>query len=207
MKDFLKVLKKAVVLSLVMMVLCGIIYPLALTGIGQLVFPKQANGSIIEVNGETVGSELIGQQFSDERFFKGRVSNVSYNTYEEVDVAEGNYGGVSSGGSNYAASNPALEERVEADLAAFLEANPTVKQEEIPTDLLTASGSGLDPHISPDAAAVQIPAVAKATGLSEEDLQGIVKENTEGKWLGIFGEHRVNVLKTNLAVAKAIKII
>lgn len=212
MKEFGSMLKKTFVLSIVLLVICGFIYPLALTGLSQLVFPKQANGNLLEVDGKAVGSELVGQQFSDEKFFKGRVSAVNYNTYSEEDlIADENgetaYGGVSSGSFNYGATNTDLEARVKADLESFLAANPDIKQEDIPADLLTASGSGLDPHISIEAAKVQIPAIAKATGLSEDELQKIVDENVEGKLLGIFGENKVNVLKTNIGVAKAIGIL
>ncbi|MEG0564986.1 MAG: K(+)-transporting ATPase subunit C [Hungatella sp.] len=209
MKTFLKMLKNALILSGVLMVLCAIVYPLALTGAGQLLFHKQANGNLVEVNGKAVGSELVGQQFSDAGYFKGRISAVHYNTYTEADLlpdADGNpiYGGVASGGSNYGASNPDLAARVEADMSDFLAANPGVKAEDIPADLLTASGSGLDPHISPAAAKIQIPAIAAATGLTEAELEAIVAAQTEHKVLGVFGEERVNVLKSNIEIAKAL---
>lgn len=212
MKSFGKILKSAVILTVTLMILCSVVYPLILTGISQLVFHKQANGNLVEVNGEAVGSELVGQNFTDERFFKGRVSSVNYNTYTEEDLIpdeEGNvaYGGVSSGSYNYGASNPDLKARVEASIDEFLKANPTVKKEEIPADLLTASGSGLDPHISVKSAEIQVPAIAKATGLSEDELKQMIKDNTEGKVLGILGEEKVNVLTLNISVAKAIGII
>lgn len=212
MKSSLNMFKNSLILTVAMLVICGVLFPLALTGVSQLVFNKQANGNLVMVNGEAVGSELVGQQFTDERFFRGRVSTVNYNTYTEEDLipdAEGNtaYGGVSSGNTNYGATNPALHERVEADLKDFLAKHPEVKQEDIPTDLLTASGSGMDPHISPESAKIQIPAVAKATGLTEEALIGIVDSNTEHKILGIFGEEKVNVLKSNIAVAEAMGIL
>ncbi len=212
MKSFGKILKSAVILTVTLMILCSVVYPLILTGISQLVFHKQANGNLVEVNGEAVGSELVGQNFTDERFFKGRVSSVNYNTYTEEDLIpdeEGNvaYGGVSSGSYNYGASNPDLKARVEASIDEFLKANPTVKKEEIPADLLTASGSGLDPHISVKSAEIQVPAIAEATGLSEDELKQMIKENTEGKVLGVLGEEKVNVLTLNISVAKAIGII
>lgn len=194
------------------MILCSVVYPLILTGISQLAFHKQANGNLIKVNGEAVGSELVGQNFTDERFFKGRVSSVNYNTYTEEDLIpdeEGNvaYGGVSSGSYNYGASNPDLKERVEASIDEFLKANPTVKKEDIPADLLTASGSGLDPHISVKSAEIQVPAIAKATGLNEDELKQMIKDNTEGKVLGVLGEEKVNVLTLNISVAKAIGLL
>lgn len=204
MKSLLKMLKSAFLVSIVLLVICGFAYPVLVTGASQLLFPKQANGNLVTVDGEAVGSQLVGQDFTDDRYFKGRVSSVNYNTYTEGDES---YGGVSSGSTNYAATNPELKERVEKDMAEFLEKNPDIKPEEIPTDLLTGSGSGLDPHISPESAAIQIPAIAKATGLTEEELQTMVNNNTEGKFLGVFGENKVNVLMTNLDVAKAIGVI
>ncbi|MEG2421580.1 MAG: potassium-transporting ATPase subunit C, partial [Oscillospiraceae bacterium] len=146
------------------------------------------------------GSALVGQDFTDPRFLQGRPSAVNYNTFTDA----GTFGGVSSGSQNYGPSNPALTERVQADMDAFLAAHPDVKAAEIPADLVTSSGSGLDPDISPASAAVQIPQLAKNTGLSEEALTQMVAENTTGKFLGIFGEARVNVLGVNLAIARAL---
>lgn len=207
MSKILSGLKKITIFSVVLLLLCGIIYPLLVTGISQVLFPNKANGSIIEVNGKEVGSELVGQDFTDERFMKCRPSAVNYNTYTAEEKEEGTYTGVSSGSDNYAPSNPELIARVEEDMAEFLKNNPYVKKEDIPTDLLTASGSGLDPHISPESAKVQIPALVKSTGLSEEELQEIVDNNTKSKFLGIFGEETVNVLKVNLEIAKKLQII
>jgi K+-transporting ATPase ATPase C chain len=206
----MKILMTALRISLVLLLVCGLLYPLAMTGIGQLLFPHQSNGSVIWNNGKPVGSELLGQAFSDPRFFHGRVSAVGYNTYTKADtVPDKNgkkaYSGVASGSANLAPSNPALAERVKKEIAEFLKANPGVKKEQIPTDLMTSSGSGLDPHISPAAAKIQIPAIAKATGISIGDLEALVAKYTEGRQLGIFGEPRVNVLKLNLEVAKRLK--
>ena len=207
----MKIMKKAILVSIVLMILCGIIYPLVLTGISQLVLNKKANGNMIVVDGKEVGSELIGQNFTDPMFFRGRVSSVNYNTYTEGDTRpnkEGKtaYSGVGSGSQNLAPSNKELQERVEKDIEDFLKSNPGVKKEDIPTDLLTSSGSGLDPDISPEAAAIQIPAVSKASGISETELQKIVDKYTEGKSLGIFGEPRVNILKANIEIASILKI-
>jgi len=202
MSTFLKGIKKPFLVTVALLVICGLAYPLLLTGISQLIFPGQANGSLITIDGQAVGSELIGQDFTDARFMKCRPSAVNYNTYTQEDKESGNYAGIGSGSKNYAPTNPELVKRVQADIAEFLEANPSVKKEDIPTDLLTASGSGLDPHISPASAAVQIPALVEASGLSEETLKNIVKENTQGKFLGIFGEKTVNVLMVNLEIAK-----
>lgn len=198
----MKIIKKAFLVSITLMILCGVIYPLLMTGISQLIFNKQANGSIIKVDGKEVGSELIGQNFTEPEFFRGRVSAVNYNTYTE-DSKE--YSGVSSGSQNLAPSSDALKERVEKDINDFLAANPGVKREDIPTDLLTSSGSGLDPDISPESAKIQIPAVSKASGISEDDLSKLVDKYTESRSFGIFGEPRVNVLKLNLEIAQLIK--
>lgn len=206
----MKTLKRSILISVVLLILCGIIYPLAMTGISQLVFNKKANGSMIFVNGKEVGSELIGQSFTDPRFFRGRVSAVNYNTYTEADTKPDKngkvaYTGVSSGSQNLAPSNKALTDRVQKDIDEFLKSHPGVKKEDIPTDLLTSSGSGLDPNISPESAKIQIPAVSKATGISEAELQNIVNKYTEGRALGVFGEPRVNVLKVNLEIATLLK--
>ena len=207
----MKMLRKSILISIVLMVLCGLIYPLAMTGLSQVLFSKKANGSMIVVNGKEVGSELIGQSFTDPRFLHGRVSGVSYNTYTEADTKPDKdgkvaYSGVASGSQNLAPSNKALSDRVQKDIDDFLKTHPGVKKEDIPTDLLTSSGSGLDPHISPESAKIQIPAVSKATGISESQLQNIINKYTEGKSLGIFGEPRVNVLKVNLEIASLLKI-
>lgn len=206
----MKIIKKAILVSSTLMILCGLIYPLALTGISQLVLNKKANGSMIVVDGKEVGSELIGQNFTDPKFFRGRVSAYNYNTYTKDDTKpdkEGKiaYSGVSSGSQNLAPSNKVLQERVQKDLQDFLKLHPEVKKEEIPTDLLTSSGSGLDPDISPEAAKIQIPSVSKASGIDEKILQKIVDDYTEEKSLGVFGEPRVNVLKVNLEIASILK--
>ncbi|MGL5149547.1 MAG: K(+)-transporting ATPase subunit C [Clostridium sp.] len=204
MKEVLKQVKNGFIITVVFMVICGVLYPLALTGVSQLLFNDKANGSIIYVNSKAVGSELIGQEFTDSRFMKSRPSAVSYNTYTSGDSE---YAGVASGSNNYAPSNPALVDRVKLDMDEFLKNNPTVKREDIPTDLLTASASGLDPHISPASADIQVAGISKATGISEKKLRAIVQLNTEGKTFGVFGEERVNVLKVNLEIAKELGIV
>ena len=192
MKAFGKTVGKTVVFCLVMMLMCSFVYPLALTGVSQLTMKAKADGSKVDKDGnlttdtkEAVGSALIGQDFTEDCYFQGRVSAVNYNTY------------------TYANSNPELKERMEKDLEQFLKEYPGVKAEDVPAELLTASGSGLDPHISPESAEVQIPTVAKNSGLSEEEVKKIVEENTEKKTLGVFGEERVNVLGCNLDIAAA----
>lgn len=175
-------------LSFVLLLICGLAYPLAMTGIAQVVMPAQASGSlIVDESGKVIGSELIGQNFTEPKYFSGRVSSIENNA-------------AGSGSNNYSPSNPALIERTQKDLAAFLEANPGVKQEDIPADLLTNSGSGLDPHISPQAANVQVERIAKTRNLDPAKLLALIAENTEGRSLGVFGEPRVNVLKLNLAL-------
>lgn len=211
MKNFTSYLKKAFGITLVLIVLCGVVYPLVMTGAGQLLFKKQANGSMIEINGKEVGSELIGQEFEGEQYFQGRVSSVNYNVYSEKEKEDGTYTGPASGSYNYGSTNEELQERVKEDVEAFKQKyeNATGKafEGEVPADLLTASGSGLDPHISPEAAQVQVAAVAENSGLSQQEVQEIVEENTEHKVLGVFGEERVNVLKCNLDIAGAMGLI
>lgn len=212
MKSFFKYFKSALILTVLMLILCGFAYPAVLTGLGQLIFPHQANGSLITAEGEkttepeeAIGSAIVGQDFSgNPRYFQGRVSGVNYNTYTEEEKEDNSYGGVGSGGSNLAPSNEELKERVEKSVDEFLEKNPGVEKGDIPADLLTASGSGMDPDITPQSAKIQIPAIAENTGLSEEELEKIVENNTQGKVLGVFGHERVNVLKCNLEIAKAI---
>ena len=197
----IKSLRAPVLVTLVLLLICGLIYPVVMTLMSQALFPSQANGSIIYVDGQAVGAKNVGQDFTDPRFMRCRPSAYQYNTYT-VDE-EGNkfyndgseYAGVASGSNNYGASNPALAE------------HPDLTVEDIPTDLVTASGSGLDPHISPASAAVQIPQLAENTGLTEEQLEQFVADNTTGKVLGIFGEETVNVLGVNLDIAEALGLI
>ena len=212
MKTVAKTIGKAVVFCLVMMVLCSLIYPLALTGVSQLTMEAKADGSKVDEEGnlttdtkKAVGSALIGQDFTEDCYFQGRVSSVNYNTYTEEQKENGEYAGVASGSYNYGNSNPELEKRMQEDLDEFLKDHPGVKPEDVPAELLTASGSGLDPHISPRSAEVQIPTVAENSGLSEEVVEQIVKDNTEHKTLGVFAEERVNVLGCNLDIKAAME--
>ncbi len=208
-KNFLKSIRPAFTITLVLMLICGLGYPLLMNGLSRVIFPDQANGSLVTVAGKPVGSEHVGQEFTADYFMKGRPSAVHYNTYtvnpdgKEVYLDGSEFAGLASGSSNYGPSNPALAERVETDIAAFLAAHPDIKPEDIPTDLMTASGSGLDPHISPDSAAIQLSKIADASGLSMEVLEQIVADNTTGKLLGIFGEETVNVLGVNIDIAEA----
>ena len=209
MKEFLHGTRQAVLVTVVLMLICGLLFPCLLTGLSSVIFPHQAGGSLITVNGMAVGAEHVGQEFTQDCYMWSRPSAHHYNVYTESEDGKKYYndgtgfGGLASGSNNYAPSNPALVERVEADMEAFLEKNPEIKREDIPTDLLTASGSGMDPHISPASAQIQLPRIAQASGLSEESLQEIVKRNTAGKLLGVFGEETVNVLKVNIEIAQA----
>ncbi len=182
-------LRPAVVSLVIFTLLTGIIYPAVITGIAQVIFPHQANGSLIEKNGQVVGSQLIGQQFDDPRYFWGRLSATSPFPYNAS----------SSSGSNLGPTNPALEDEVKTRIAALKAADPK-NTAPIPVDLVTSSGSGLDPDISVAAALYQVPRVAKARGLSEQVVIALVDRYTQDRVLGIFGEPRVNVLELNLAL-------
>lgn len=206
-----KILKQSLMLCIIFILLCGLIYPLAVTAIGQLLFKKQADGSILTYNGKKIGSSLIGQDFTDERFFHGRVSSINYNTYTKADTVKDSsgkvkYEGVTSGSSNLAPSNKALENRIEHDMSVFLKNHPGIIKDEIPEDLITNSGSGLDPEISIQAAKIQEPLISEKTGISVEELSSIVKKCTRAKSFGMFGEPGVNVLKVNVEIAKKLNI-
>lgn len=205
MKKYLRSLKTAFLVSIAMFLICGFAYPMLLTGISQIIFPDQANGSLLEVDGEVIGSELVGQDFTDERLFHCRPSAYNYNTYTQEEKENGTYSGLASGSNNYAVSNPKLEERINEDIEQFLKENPTISRNEIPSDIITASGSGLDPHISIEAANVQIDRIVKNTNLSEKKVKQLIKQNTQGKLFGIFGEETVNVLKLNLSIVKELE--
>lgn len=212
-KKFVHSLRQAILVSVVLMVVCGFLFPVVLSGLSSIIFPEQAKGSMIRVNGKNVGSVHVGQEFTKDYFMKGRPSAYHYNTYKEDKDGNKTYndgeefGGLSSGSNNYGPSNPELKKRMEKDIEKILKANPSIKKEDIPVDLVTASGSGLDPHISVDSAKLQIPAISKASGISEEDLEKIVEKNTKGKLLGIFGEDVVNVLQVNVDIAQTMGII
>jgi K+-transporting ATPase ATPase C chain len=178
--------RPAFIMLLAFTVITGVIYPLAVTGIAQVIFPRQANGSIIVVDGKAVGSELIGQQFDDPKYFWGRPSATNYNA-------------AASSGSNYGPMNPALMDMVQARMDALKAAEPS-NPLPIPVDLVTASGSGLDSHISVAAALYQVNRVASARGWGEAEVKSLVEKCTEGRQFGFLGEPRVNVLKLNLAL-------
>lgn len=212
-KSILHSARQTIGVTVILMLVCGLLFPCLLTGLSALIFPHQADGNLLTVNGQTVGAEYVGQEFTEDYYMWSRPSAYHYNVYVEGEDGKLYYNdgtefpGISSGSNNYAATNPALTERVEADIKAFLEKNPGVKREDIPTDLLTASGSGLDPHISPASAEIQIPRIAEASGLTEEEIEDIVSENTQGKVFGVFGEETVNVLKVNIEIAQRMGIL
>lgn len=187
--------KPAIILLALLTLLTGVIYPLAVTGIAQVIFPHQANGSLIEKDGQVIGSELIGQAFDDPKYFWGRLSatgTYAYNAFNGENLT-------ASSGSNYGPLNPALLDMVQARIDALKAADPD-NTLPIPVDLVTASASGLDPHISVAAARYQIARVAQVRGLSEDQVGQLVDEFTEGRTFGLLGEPRVNVLKLNLAL-------
>jgi len=184
-----KLLRQSLVLLLVMTLITGVLYPLAATGLAQLIFPRQANGSLIVKGGKPVGSILIGQSFTDPKYFWGRPSATSPNPYN---------GGASSG-SNLGPTNPALIDAVKQRIAALRAADPG-NNAPVPVDLVTASASGLDPQISPAAARYQLARVARMRAVPVAQVQALVAANTSGRQLGVLGERRVNVLKLNLAL-------
>jgi K+-transporting ATPase ATPase C chain len=182
-------IRPAIIVFVLLSVVTGLAYPLVVTGVSQVVFPHQANGSLIEKDGKVVGSELIAQNFDQPQYFWSRPSAASYN------------GGASSG-SNLGPTNPALLDAVKGRVESLKAADPE-NNRPVPVDLVTASGSGLDPHISPAAAEYQVQRVAKARGLSPEQVRNLVAEHTEGRQIGLLGEPCVNVLTLNLALDEA----
>jgi potassium-transporting ATPase KdpC subunit len=190
-------IRPAIVMIIVMTVLTGLAYPLAMTGIAQVVFPHQANGSLIEKDGKVVGSELIGQNFADEKYFHGRPSATSEpDPKDPTKTVSVPYAADNSVGSNLAPTAQPLIDRIKDDAGKLQAENPG----KIPVDLVTTSASGLDPDITPAAALFQVSRVAKARGLGEDRLRGLIDEHTDGRFLGIIGEPHVNVLKLNLAL-------
>lgn len=184
-------IKQSLILSVLTILLFGIAYPLVLYGIGKLT-PEKSVGSPIYSDGKIVGFENIGQNFTDDKYFNGRPSAVGYNA-------------ASTGGSNKGPTNPDYLAELQARIDTFLAHNPDIKKEQIPSELVTASGSGIDPHISPYAAYIQIPRVAKSRNVSEESLRKLVDTYTEKKYLGFLGMERVNVLKINLALNRELQ--
>lgn len=186
----LSVLRPAAVLLALLTLLTGLAYPLAVTGVAQLVFPSQANGSVVRADGRAVGSSLIGQHFDGSHYFWGRPSA----------TGPAPYNASASTGTNAGPTNPALQEAVAGRIAALREADPSRATAAVPIDLVTASGSGLDPHVTPAAALYQVPRVARERGLPEARLRALVEDHVEGRLLGVLGEARVNVLALNQAL-------
>lgn len=192
----LRQIRPAIVMIVMLTLLTGLAYPLGMTGIAQILFPHQANGSLIKRNGTIIGSELIGQNFAGASYFHGRPSATTDTDPNDASkTVPAPYNASNSSGSNAGPTSKALIDRVAGDAKKLKEENPSAL---VPADLVTTSASGLDPDISPLAAQFQIPRVAKARGMAEERLKQLVDEGTEARLLGVFGEPRVNVLKLNL---------
>jgi potassium-transporting ATPase KdpC subunit len=197
----LREIRPAIVLLLVLTAITGLAYPLAMTAIAGAIFPKQAQGSLIERDGKVVGSALIGQEFKDDKYFHGRPSaTTAPDPADSTKTVPAPYNAANSGGSNLGPTSKALNDRIKADVDKLKGQNPSVP---VPVDLVTTSGSGLDPDISPEGALFQVPRVAKARQIPEDRLRQLVTENTEGRLAGLFGEPRVNVLALNLALDAA----
>ena len=197
----LREIRPAIVFIVALTLITGLGYPLAMTGIAGLLFPDQAAGSLIERDGKVVGSALIGQEFRDDRYFHGRPSaTTAPDPADSTKTVPAPYNAANSGGSNLGPTNKALIERVQGDVENLKQENASAP---VPIDLVTTSGSGLDPHISPEAAFFQVPRVAKARKMPEERVRGLVSEHVEGRTLGLLGEPEVNVLALNLALDRA----
>jgi potassium-transporting ATPase KdpC subunit len=196
----LREIRPAIVLVIALTLITGLAYPLAMTGLAQVLFPTQANGSLIVKDGKVVGSTLIGQFFTDDRYFRGRPSaTVKPDPNDSSKTVPEPYNAANSAGSNLGPTNKALIDRVKEDVEKLKAENP---KSPVPIDLVTTTGSGLDPHISPEAAYFQVPRVAKARNLTEERVRQLVAQHVEGRLLGILGEPRVNVLALNIALDK-----
>ena len=194
----LREIRPAIVVLVALTLITGLAYPLAMTGIAQILFPYQAQGSLIERNGTVVGSELIGQEFDSDKYFHSRLSaTTAPDPKDPTKTVSAPYNAANSGGSNLGPSNKALIDRVQGDMEKLKTENPSTP---VPADLVTTSASGLDPHISPEAALFQVPRIAKARNLSEDRVRQLVTDHTEGRLFGLLGEPRVNVLLLNLAL-------
>src|ERR1700728_2454675 len=194
----LKEIRPAIVILVLLTLITGLGYPLAMTGIAGAIFPKQAEGSLVERDGKVVGSALIGQEFKDEKYFHGRPSaTTAPDPADATKTVPAPYNAANSGGSNLGPSNKALIDRVQGDIDKLRKENPSTP---VPADLVTTSASGLDPEISPEAAQFQVPRIAKARNLPEDRVRELVNDNTKGRLFGLLGEPRVNVLLLNLAL-------
>jgi K+-transporting ATPase ATPase C chain len=199
----LREIRPAIIILVLLTLITGLGYPLAMTGIANAVFPKQAQGSLIERDGKVIGSALIGQEFKDDKYFHGRPSaTTAPDPADATKTVPAPYNAANSGGSNLGPTSKALNDRIKEDVDKLKAENPSGP---VPIDLVTTSGSGLDPDISPDGALFQVPRVAKARNMPEDRLRQLVAENTTGRLAGLLGEPRVNVLALNLALDAAAK--
>ncbi|BBB98006.1 MULTISPECIES: K(+)-transporting ATPase subunit C [Bradyrhizobium] len=197
----LKEIRPAILVLVLLTAITGLAYPLAITGIAGVIFPRQAQGSLIEQDGKVIGSALIGQEFKEDKYFHGRPSaTVAPDPNDSAKTVPAPYNAANSGGSNLGPTSKALNDRVKEDVEKLKAENPSAS---VPVDLVTTSGSGLDPDISPDAALFQVPRVAKARSMSEDAVRELVTQNTQGRFAGVIGEPRVNVLALNLALDAA----
>jgi potassium-transporting ATPase KdpC subunit len=197
----LREVRPAIFVLLALTVITGLIYPLAMTGIAGIIFPSQAEGSLVARDGEVIGSALIGQEFKDDKYFHGRPSaTTAPDPNDSTKTVPAPYNAANSGGSNLGPTSKALADRLKDDVEKLKAENPS---QAVPVDLVTTSASGLDPDISPEAAAFQVPRIAKARGLPEDKVRTLLTQNTQGRLIGILGEPRVNVLALNMALDAA----
>jgi potassium-transporting ATPase KdpC subunit len=194
----LREIRPAIVLVIALTLITGVAYPFAITGIAQVIFSDKARGSLLERDGKVVGSILIGQEFTSEGYFHGRPSaTTTPDPNDSTKTVPAPYNAANSGGSNLGPASKSLIERIQGDIEKLKQENPSAQ---LPADLVTTSGSGLDPHISPEAALFQVPRVAKARNLLENQVRQLVVDNTSDRFVGLLGEPRVNVLELNLAL-------
>jgi potassium-transporting ATPase KdpC subunit len=197
----LKEIRPAIIVLVVLTLITGLAYPLAMTAIAGVIFPKQAEGSLVERDGKVVGSALIGQEFKSDKYFHGRPSaTTAPDPADASKTVAAPYNAANSGGSNLGPTSKALSDRIKEDVDKLKAENPSAP---VPVDLVTTSGSGLDPDISPEAASFQVPRVAKARNIPEDRVRQLVVENTQGRLAGLIGEPHVNVLALNLALDAA----
>ncbi len=194
MKTLKSVFPKAVIIFLLFTVICGIAYTGVVTAAAQLIFPDKANGSLIEVDGKKYGCELLGQQYTDEEHMWGRIMNIDVSTYKDENGKMLMY----AAPSNLSPASEEFEALVAERVNMLRKANPTMDETAVPVELVTCSGSGLDPHISPAAAEYQVARIAEANNMTEDEVRTIIEQCTDGRFLGVFGEETVNVLKVNL---------